>query len=574
MKPKPLRRGPAPAVPIALDTMLALACALLALWVHQRALAVYFHPDDLISLEWARGVIPRPDAGLWRLLSGQLYFATALRFFGADPAPYHVLNMALHMVNVVLLYAVARSSGAPRAAATLVAGLFGTARPAFSVLQQAVGIGELLALAFGMGALLLAEHRTLRTRVAAVALMAAALLSKEAVLLLPLVLLIPREPGSWRRAGAWRDRLGVALPLLAVTAVAGTALVLGNIRDRAFGGDAYAMGFGADTFHNLMTYTVWAFDVRNPFFDDPGGISQTAWKVGLPVLVVLLGLAILARSRTRLPAVGLVWAAVTLAPVLPLLHHTYANYLYSPLAGLALALSTSLVALVPLPSHTRGAERPRGSARTAAASGVRAYVMPAAVAAALIANATTSERLLAARVTRRYEGLDLPFDRQLRKSEMIRRATEGLKRTAVGTPRRVVIYSPPAGSQRLDQRTGKVVPDSTLTMDQMLMFQVLEGGRALRALTPGLDSVAFIPHWSAAYADFDLCANTPAGDIVDFGSGADGLVRLGQQLVAQRNHALAIGLLTPACEAFPDDARLRGLLEQAKAGRTRPGSTP
>src|SRR6516162_10870170 len=132
--------------------------------------AIYFHPDDLISMEWTRGILPSPDFGLWRLLSGKAYFAAALGVFGTDPFPYHALNALVHMANVVLLYALARRWGASRAASTLAAGLFAAARPAFSVLQQAVGIGELLALALAIGGLQASERRTTRARIAAVLL--------------------------------------------------------------------------------------------------------------------------------------------------------------------------------------------------------------------------------------------------------------------------------------------------------------------------------------------------------------------------------------------------------------------
>src|SRR5258705_4398538 len=185
-RPSPSRR---PGTPVRWDPVLALACAALALWTHRRALGVYFHPDDLISMEWTRGILPSPDFGLWRLLSGKVYFAAALGVFGTEPLPYHLLNALLHMASVVLLYALARRWGASMAAATLAAGLFGAARPAFSVLQQAVGVGELLALALAIGAILACERRTLAARAVAVVLFAAALLSKEAVLLLPLALL-------------------------------------------------------------------------------------------------------------------------------------------------------------------------------------------------------------------------------------------------------------------------------------------------------------------------------------------------------------------------------------------------
>jgi hypothetical protein len=544
------------------DAAIALGCALLALWAQRRSLGVYFHPDDLISLEWTRGILPSPDTGLWRLLSGKVYFAAALGLFGTDPFPYHVLNVLVHMANVALLYALVRRWGASRAAAPLAAGLFGAARPAFSVLQQAVGIGELLALGLAIGSFLVCERRTTLARTAAVLLFAAALLCKEAVLLLPLVLLLPREPASWAQREAWRDRVRIALPLLLTALVAALTLVVGNVRSRAFGGEAYAMAFGSGLFHNLMTYVAWAFDVRDPFFDDPGGISFTAWHVALPLLLVTLALAWFTRPRTRLPAIGLAWAALAIAPVLPLTHHTYATYLYSPLAGLALAIGSGLESLVGARKASRRDKPARAGGRPASG---RALAVGAGVAVVVLAFAAISDRLLEARVERRVESIDLPFDRQLRKSEMVRRAAEGLKRT--GTPRRIVLYMPPEASHQLDQRTGQVHSDTTLALEQMLMVRVLDQGRALRALVPGLDSVAFVRHWSPAYADFDLCANSPAGDIVDFGRGPDAHVRLGQLLIQSGKHQLAADLLGSASAAYAQDARLRQLLQEAQAPR-------
>jgi len=539
----------------------------MALWTQRRALGVYFHPDDLISLEWTRGILPSPNFGLWRLLSGKAYFAAALGVFGTDPFPYHVLNVLVHMGNVVLLYAIARRWGASSPAATLGAGLFGTARPAFSVLQQAVGIGELLACGLTMAAFLACERRTLASRTAGVLLFGAALLSKEAVLVLPLVLVLPREATGWMQPAAWRERLRVAAPLLTTCLVAALVLVIGNLRDRAFGGEAYAMAFGSGVFHNLMTYVSWAFDVRNPFFDDPGGISFTAWRVGLPVLAILLALAWFTRRRTLLPAIGLAWAALAIAPVLPLTHHTYATYLYTPLAGLALALGTGLLSLA-------GASRPERSERAVRdrerPTDGRAPV-PVAVWAAIVVllavSAIASDRLLGERVGRRVESIDLPFDRQLRKSEMVRRATLGLRRT--GAPRRIVLYMPPEASNRLDQLTGRVYADTTLELSQMLMVRVLDEGRALRALIPGLDSVAFVRRWTSEYADFDLCANSPAGDIVDFGQGPDAHLRLGQLLIRSGKSLFAEDLLGAACAAYPQDPRLRQMLEAAQAMEAR-----
>ena len=562
--PSPARSG---GTPIAIDALLALGCAALALWVQRGALGVYFHPDDLISLERVRGLLPTPDFGPWRLLSGRLFFTASLWVFGTDPRAYHVLNAALHATNVALLYALARRWGAPALAATLAAGLFGAARPAFSVLQQAVGIGELMAFGLAAAALLLGERRTSAARGAAALLLLAALLSKEGVLLLPLVLLVPREPGAWARPGAWRERLGVAAPLLATSAAVGVAFAIGHVREQAFGGEAYAMGFGANLFHDLMTYAAWAFDAWNPFYDQPGGVSHQAWRVGVPVVVALIALAWATRDRTRLPAVGLAWAGLTIAPVLPLLYHTYANYLYVPLAGLGLAAGAGLEALVPARPASGDARRGPGRARRAASVDRRTLAVAAIVGVVLIAHAATSDRLLAARAARRYQGLDLPFDPQLRKSEMVRRAAEGLRSSSPGPPRRIVLYLPTESSLRMDSGSGAMRRDSTLTLERMLMYRVLDGGRALRALFPGLDSVAFVTRWTADYADFDLCVNTLEGDIEDLGRGPDAHLRLGRLLLEGRYAALAVDHLARACGTYPQDPRLRQLLATARAGQ-------
>jgi len=297
--------APRPAEPSVLPDVLAvLACAALACWVQRRALGVYFHPDDLISMEWARGILPAPEFGFWRLLSGRLFFMAALRAFGGNPVPYHVVNLALHVVNVTLVYALARRYGTPRSGALLAAGWFGSARPAFSVLQQAVGVGELLALGLAVSALL-ACGRSLLRRAAAALLFAAALLSKEIVVLAPLAALIPRQPGSLGDADAWRGRLLDAAPVFVVAVAASAVMALAGAGRHELAGEAYAMRWGPNLFHNLMTYVSWAFDLRNPFFDDPGRISTVAWHAGLPLLAALIALAWLVRRRTTLPLAGL-----------------------------------------------------------------------------------------------------------------------------------------------------------------------------------------------------------------------------------------------------------------------------
>jgi len=187
----------------------------------------------------------------------------------------------------------------------------------------------------------------------------------------------------------------------------------------------------------------------------------------------------------------------------------------------------------------------------------------------LVASAASSDRLLEARVARRYEDVDLPYDRQLRKSEMVRRAAAGLERTSAAGPRRIALYMPSAADRRLDQRTGRTYSDTAMKLDDMLIVRVLDGGRALRAVVPGLDSVAFVRHWSRDYAGFDLCANSREGDIEDFGRGPDAHLLLGERLIRIGRPAFAVDLLVSACEIYPGDNRLRAMLDQARTAPAR-----
>jgi hypothetical protein len=77
--------------------------------------------------------------------------------------------------------------------------------------------------------------------------------------------------------------------------------------------------------------------------------------------------------------------------------------------------------------------------------------------------------------------------------------------------------------------------------------------------------VAFVRRWSAAYSDFDLCANSPAGDIVDFGRGPDAHLRLGELLIRSGRPRLAEDLLGSAAAAWTQDPRLRQMLETTQA---------
>jgi hypothetical protein len=538
----------------AADAALALACVALALWVQRRALGGFFSPDDLLILERLRGILPPQPVPLWRLLSGTLYFRAVLPWFGVVPFPYHLVNLLLHAVNVGLLYLWVRRWRGGTLAATLAAGLFGTSRYFYPVLQQATGIGEVAALTFALAALLLALGRGLAARLAALVLFVAALLSKESVLLLPLVLLLPERHGE-----PGRPRLARSALLLVPGLVLAGALAALHVRAAALSGEAYEAGWGANLFHDLMTYSAWAVDLRTLVPDLAGGYSATAWHVGLPVTIGLASLAALAWRRSTAGAAGAAWWLLGLAPVLPLLRHSYLAYLYTPLAGFAMALGAGLEGAaarwLPVPRTTPGPGRATG-------------LLPwAIVAGAVLGHAALSDAMLGDRLRARTPGLDLPLDSFVRKSEVAGRVAQGFGRSIGARRVKAVFLVPEEGAPAYDVRTGRPVAADSGGRRYALLPAVLDQGRALRALYPNADSVAFLGRWVPGYEDFELFVTGPAGEVRDLGRGLEAHVALATLLLTRGLYGTARGQLAAAVQEWPDDARLR--LDYALAlGRT------
>ncbi len=543
------------------------ACALLALWTYRHALGAFFTTDDFQVMEQARGLLPR-STSLWRLLSGRVYFGAATALFGSRPFPYHLVNWLLHGLNAALLFAWVRSRGARIPSAALAAALFGASRLYLGAVYPATGVGELLALSFTLGALLLTRRDGPAFAGGAAALFAAALLCKENVLLLPLLLLLP-GPG----AGDLRARLRRAAPLLGLGALLLAYLALSHVRSRSLGGDAYAMEFGANLFHNLMTYLTWSFNLKDAVPDGPG-LSVTAWHAGLFMAAAVAAGAWLSRRRSGLGPMGALWWLLALLPVLPLTHHSYLYYLYAPMAGLAMwgagwlewlgdVLERRPPGAAPAPSRqrtgTREAGRPAASASRAAPPAVPLAGVALGLLALLLAaaHAMVSARLLHERVSEQLEGIPLPRDPYLRKSELARNASADMAAYVAAGGRRAVFLTP-AGSDRIfDASTGRLTGGVRGKKTYNLFEASLDHGRALRAFHPELDTVAFVDRWTPQYRDFDILIYSAEGHALSFGRGLAGHKGLVQALIQYRYHEAARQHLETVVPMFPDDPQLR-----------------
>jgi tetratricopeptide (TPR) repeat protein len=161
----------------------------------------------------------RPDAGLYRPLTTLSFLLNYVAFEnGPQPASYHWVNLALHEVNVMLVYALGMLVFERRWPAFALAALWGLHPLHTEAVTNVVGRADLLA-GFGVlaGVLCYAGYcRTTGRRrfgwVAGLALaQAIGVFSKESAAVLPGILLIYDSMSA--QAGSWRRR---ALPYAAV----------------------------------------------------------------------------------------------------------------------------------------------------------------------------------------------------------------------------------------------------------------------------------------------------------------------------------------------------------------------
>jgi hypothetical protein len=293
----------------------AFALAALFLLINRPAYRAFFAEDDLDNLANGRNVTisalartllsPRVnDADNFRATT-YAYYAAMARTAGLHYAPYVASIQAIHLLNVLLLWLLARALGANLLGAAAAA-LFYTFHAAhFDIYWKAMYAFDLLAATFTLVCLLaFVRGRTL----AALLLFWLALRAKEVVIFLPLALaafefLLGRR--RWKRV----------LPFFAISIAAGILAIRGNPGN----GNDYTFRF---TLAALMT-TV-KFYASNVLF--------LPWA-GLAILAVPLF------TRSRRVWFGVAAFVILLAPLLFLPGRLFAAYLYVPFIGLAIALS-------------------------------------------------------------------------------------------------------------------------------------------------------------------------------------------------------------------------------------------
>ena len=252
-------------------------------------------------------------------------FAAMAKIGHGGPLPYHALSLALHLANILLVYALACRLMRARGAALLAGVLFAAHPVHVEAVYWAKNVGELLALCFALISLLTFERAARSERTwkcvgwlpLSLAAYALGLLSKESAAALPLILV---AAAFLLTSGAGRKRaLLLTIPFWAVSAVYG----LLQWQVLSMGGRTFlaAKGVPAAARITLVAKTVLAylgmmiFPVRvNPWRELRFPATNITWFAAFWGAALLIGLAVFFARRSRVMGFAWMWACLALAP--------------------------------------------------------------------------------------------------------------------------------------------------------------------------------------------------------------------------------------------------------------------
>src|SRR5258708_27685076 len=275
----------------------------------------FFTGDDLDNMANAR-LVKWADIG--RVLTdpafvgpktfravGFSYYLVLVRFAGMQYWPYVAGIQAIHLLNVLLLWLLARALGAELLGAGAAAVLYVFHAAAFDVYWKSMYVFDLLCATFVIASLLAYVRGWL---VPSLVFFWLALKSKESAILLPLVLVAYE---LWIGGRKWKR----TVPFLAVSALLGAQAMMANRhRDNAY----------------TFRFTLMALWQSARFY--------ARWLLLVPYagFAVLVLPFLLQKKRVWF---GVFTFLALLGPLLFLPERLFAPYLYVPLLGLSLAVS-------------------------------------------------------------------------------------------------------------------------------------------------------------------------------------------------------------------------------------------
>ncbi len=495
----------------AIDLGAALMVALAAAAVYTSAVDYFFSQDDFGFLARAIGLTPYPeftDPFGTRVLSTQLYFRAMHSIFGLSPAPYHWASVLLHALNAVLVYILARRWSGSRKAALTAGVAFATFDLAFTAVYWVSGVQDLMATTFLLAAALVWTWRVekgILISVASAAALSLSLMSKEIGLLFPGVLTLM----AWSQGAGGKRTAAALAPHISICAAA--AVVFAVQSSKVAEGGAYGAALTVTVLHNLATYVKWTVDVIHPFKDRVAAVDYGAWKTAAAATAMVLLFLLTWRgevARKAWAAAG--WYALVLAPVLPLLRHTYLYYLYPAAAGAAILIGLSVFRVSGAISggHAGG---PGGALRRNLGRSFVVIVAAVLAITGLVGVRAREGALLA-------PDFVLPHDHVLRAAELAENAASTLPEAQIPQGADLLLVNPYAPeSVDLSKGTARQAPRRSSDV----VRQALRDGQVLRVLRPDLGEISFARRMDERWEDRHTLLYDAYGRLTYLGTGAD-----------------------------------------------------
>ena len=253
------------------------------------------------------------------------------KLWGFDPTGYHVVNVLLHLANVLLLWHLVRRLGVP--GAWMMAAVFAVHPLHVESVAWAIERKDVLSGLFYLAAALawmrFVEQPRRGWYAWSLALYAAALLSKSIVVTLPVAFLIWHW---WKQGRVTSTDLLRLVPFFVVglVIVAGDLAFYQSVRPLSLGYSltertliaARALWFYAGKLlwpsELAVIYPLWDIRVADPL----------AWGYLIAAVALALGLWRFRQQLGRGPLAGALFFAVTLSPVLGFVDHGYMEYAF------------------------------------------------------------------------------------------------------------------------------------------------------------------------------------------------------------------------------------------------------
>jgi len=245
------------------------------------------------------------------------------KLWGFNPAPYHIINVLLHIADTILLLMVLQKLGISWYVSLITAALFGIHPTQVESVAWATERKNVLAGLFYFGAILSFLHyqdgAKIRYYLASLLLFVCALLSKTATVMLPVVLVL----AAYLKDRSIRKTTFYAVPFFAFSAAAG--LVTLTLEHTMVGASGAEWNFPLWQRILIVSHSIW-FYIGKILWPHPISFLYGQWDINLhsstaylpliAVLTVIAALVIFRKNLGRLPAFSLAYFVIVAAPAL------------------------------------------------------------------------------------------------------------------------------------------------------------------------------------------------------------------------------------------------------------------